>query len=64
MNRKLVEEWWMAKKEGWANEQWGRLSGDDRDMREAGQRLRQEQWDAVSSGKWRNEVVTMAECFG
>ena len=58
------EVWWLVKEIRWANEQWVRVSGDDLDMGETEQRLRQEQWDAVRSAKLRNEMLGMGECLG
>ena len=38
--------------------------GDDLGMGQTGQRLRQEQWEAVRAMKLRNEMLRMAECLG
>ena len=58
------EESWRVKKENWMNEQWGRMSEDDLGMGQTGERLRQEQWEAVRTLKLRNEMLRMAECLG
>ena len=58
------EERWRVKKENWMNEQWGRMSEDDLGMGQTGERLRQEQWEAVRAMKLRNEMLRMAECLG
>ena len=62
--QRVWEEWCLAKEEGWWNEHWGELSGDDLDMGEVGQRLRQEQWEEVRSWKMRDEGVRMAVRLG
>ena len=48
---------WRVKKENWMNEQWERMSEDVLGMEQTGQRLRQEQWDAVRALKLRNEML-------
>ena len=58
------EERWRVKKDKWMNEQWERMSEDDLGMGQTGQRLRQEQWEAVRAMKLRNEMLKMAECLG
>ena len=62
--QRVWEEWCLAKEEGWGNEHWGELSGDDLDMGEVGQRLRQEQWEEVRSWKMRDEGVRMGDEMG
>ena len=58
------EERWRVKKENWMFEQWGKMSEDDLGMGQTGERLRQEQWEAVRTFKFRNEMLRMAECLG
>ena len=58
------EKRWRVKEESWMNEQWGRMSDDDLRMEQTGQRLRQEQWEAVRAMKLRSEMPRMAECLG
>ena len=40
------------------------MSEDDLGMGQTGQRLRQEQWEAVRAMKLRNEMLRMAEFLG
>ena len=39
-------------------------SEDDLGMGQTGERIRQEQWEAVRAMKLRNEMLRMAECLG
>ena len=41
-----------------------KMSEDDVGMGQTGERLRQEQWEAVRAMKLRNEMLRMAECLG
>ena len=52
--------------QGWWDDWWAmkELSGDDLDVGDLRQRLRDEQWDEMRSRKLRNASATMAECLG
>ena len=58
------EESWRIKKENWMNEQCGRMSEDDLEIGQMGERWRQEQWETVRALTLRNDMLRMADCLG
>ena len=58
------EERWRVKNENWMNERWEKMSEDGLGMGQTGERLRQEQWEAVRAMKLGSEMLRMGECLG